>query len=1130
LTKVEAVRGSAGHFDVTLSELPRYVDTNRCIACGLCAEKCPSKVDDEFNQNLNKRKAAYVRYPQAVPLKYAIDAEHCIYFKKGKCRVCEKVCPANAIDFLQREKRHEIEVGALLLAPGLQPVDPKALKEYGYGEFRNVVTSLEFERMLSSTGPLQGHLVRSSDRNEPRSIAFLQCVGSRDVDHPYCSSVCCMYAMKEAIIAKEHASHDLDAAIFFMDNRAHGKEFERYSHRAREEAGIRFVRSRIHSIESAGVNSEDLRLTYVDEEGTLCCEQFDMVVLSMGLEVSKETLETAEKLGIVLDSQGFAETSCTDPTCTSVPGIFVCGGFSGPKDIPQSVVEASAASSQCAALLKDSRDTLTHEKSPPEERSLSEEPPRVGVFVCRCGVNIGSVVDVPEVKDYAKSLPGVVYAGENLFTCSQDTQQLIRDVIRDQKLNRVVIAACSPRTHESLFQETMSEAGLNRYLFELTNIRDHDAWVHRDVPRQATQKAKDLVRMAVSKVSLSEAIAPLRLEVTPAATVIGGGVAGMNAALNLADQGFKTYLVEKDAHLGGYASEIQQTWKGEEVGVYLNDLKEKIQRHPKIEALLGTEIIDVEGFVGNFATTVERDKERRRISHGVTILATGGRPLRTEEYLYGQTDRVTCWHELEALFRREPKRFEESEAVAFIQCVGSREPQRPYCSRVCCTASVRKAISLKEQKPDLQIYILYREMRTYAQRESLYRRARQLGIIFIRYSLEEKPDVKTALVDGKEKVLITAKDHILGIPVRIEVDYLNLFTAILPAAQESLAKFLKVPLNDDGFFMEAHAKLRPVDFSTGGVFVCGLAHYPKPIEESIAQAQAAAMRASRVLTHKTVEIEPIVSVVDKERCIGCGLCEAVCPFGAVRVLPGNGKGYRAENLPALCKGCGLCAAVCPQKAIDMKHFRDVEISAAIRAGGENAMDAKTLPSRRIKGYSSVSGCRMADEYFFHRGHGWVSFERGGRLKIGVDDFTVKVLGPPEGLRIPPRGSLVHQGRTGCLFTRAGHRADLLSPATGKIFDVNRKVLENPEKISEDPYKNGWLIILEPVAIERDRKQLLSEEQGLRWMEKETERLLRLLGEEYERLAATGGEIIPDLFGHFPEMGWDRLVDTFFKGK
>jgi heterodisulfide reductase subunit A len=1126
LAEVESVGGAEGDFTVEIRELPRYVDPGRCIACGLCAEKCPSRVEDDYNQGLGKRTSAHVRYPQAVPLKYLIDPDHCLYLTKGKCRACEKVCPSQAIDFSQQEKRYEIDVGAILLAPGLRPVDARAAGGYGYKRLQNVVTSLEFERILSSTGPYQGHLRRPSDQQEPRKIAFLQCVGSRDGNHPYCSSVCCMAAIKEAIVAKEHAPN-LDAAIFFMDLRTHGKEFEPYCARGEKDAGIRLIRSRVHTVEPSGPNEDALKLAYVDGEGRPRWELFDMVVLSLGLEVSEDTVKLAEKMGLALDPDRFAQTGCTAPTRTSRPGIFVCGGFSGPKDIPQSITEASAAASQCAALLRDAPNRGARRKRCPEERCVDGEDPRVGVLVCHCGVNIGTVVDVKAVRDYARTLPGVVYAADNRFTCSEDTQQLIRDAVRAQRLNRIVIAACSPRTHESLFQETLEEAGLNRHLFEFANIRDQVAWVHKDAPREATQKAKDLVRMAVSKACLSEPLSPLRLKVHPSALVIGGGVAGLNVALNLADQGFRTYLVEQDARLGGYAVNLSRTWTGEDVKGYLARLTDQVRRHRNIELFLSTRVKDVKGFVGNFTTTVESHERVRELSHGVTILATGGRPLETEEYLYGQTERVTRWHELERLFEAEPERLNQSDAVAFILCVGSREGERSYCSRVCCTASLMKAVSLKERRPGLDVFIFYRDMRSYGRRERLYRRARELGITFVRYSPREKPSLQMVLSGGREKVRITARDPVLGMQVSVDVDYVNLLTAIVPADHGPVARLFKVPLNQEGFFMEAHAKLRPVDGSTEGVFVCGLAHYPKPIDESIAQAQAAAMRASMVLTQRHVEIEPMISVVDEKRCIGCGLCEASCAFGAMRLVKSDGRGCSAESLPALCKGCGLCAAVCPRKAIDMKGFRDREILAAIHAGGEDAMDLKRRRRSGAGRVTSVMGYRMAGDCYFHSGHSWVSVERGGRLKIGVDDFTTKVLGRPETLRVPPTGALLHEGRRGWVYARGGHEADLVAPVTGRVFEVNRSILAQPEIVSEDPYGRGWLIILEPLLLDRDLRRLLSGEQGLRWMEGETQKLLQLLGKEYERLAATGGEAVPDLFGSFPEVGWDRLLETFF---
>ncbi|MDY0041679.1 MAG: FAD-dependent oxidoreductase, partial [Desulforhabdus sp.] len=788
MSDVESVEGEAGNFRVTVRERPRYVDMEKCIACGVCAEKCPRKVTDKFNQGLSSRKAAYVMYPQAVPLKYLIDEENCIYFQKGKCKACEKFCPAGAIDFSQKPKMHQLEAGSVILAPGFKAFEPHVYDTYGYGKYPNVITSMEFERILSASGPFEGHLERPSDRRPCRRIAWLQCVGSRDMHqgaHHYCSGVCCTYAIKEAVIAKEHAKEDLETTIFYMDMRTYGKDFDRYYDRAREQMGVRFVRSRVHSIEPAAPDSGDLRISYVDDNGTVENEIFDLVVLSVGLEIGKDVVELAEKLKIDLNKDGFAETCSFTPVDTTRPGIFTCGVFSGPKDIPQSVMEASAAAAGSAALLKDSRDTLSREKVYPPEDPGIHAAPRIGVFVCHCGINIGSVVDVPAVRDYAKTLPAVVYVADNLFTCSQDTQQLIRDAVKEHQLNRVVVAACTPRTHEPLFQETIREAGLNRYLFEMANIRDQDSWVHQLQPEKATEKAKDLVRMAVAKVALLEPIERIRIELNRAALVVGGGIAGMNAALNIAEQGFQTFLLEQEKELGGNARSIKKTWKGEDVTDYVARLSERVFQHPRIEVLTEAQIQKVRGFVGQFATTVSCAGEQRDLHHGVAVLATGAEALEPHEYLYGKSERVKRWHELEQIFDRDPDRLDAAEAVAFIQCVGSREPERPYCSKICCTASMQQAIDLKERKPELEVYIFYRDIRTYGFREDLYKRARELGVLFIRYSLDGKPVVEQT---SEGKLVISSVDHVLRMPIRFTVDYLVLATAIIPKGQKHLAK------------------------------------------------------------------------------------------------------------------------------------------------------------------------------------------------------------------------------------------------------------------------------------------------------------------------------------------------------
>jgi heterodisulfide reductase subunit A len=637
--KVVGLKGEPGNFAVKVRQAARYIDMAKCISCGLCAEKCPKKVPDEFNLGLAKRKAAYMTYAQAIPAKYAIDKEVCLFFKKGgKCKACEKFCPTGAVDFSQVDVEKEINVGAVILAPGFKSYDPTQYAAYHYANFPNVVTGLEFERILAAAGPFQGHLVRPSDHKEPTRIAWLQCVGSRDLNHcdnSHCSAVCCMYAIKEAIIAKEHSKEPLDAAIFFMDMRTHGKEFEKYYWRARDDFGIRFIRSRVHTIDAVP-GTDDVALRYLDEEGNLKDETFDMLVLSTGMEVPPQVLELGKTLGVKINANKFADTSAFTPVSTSQDGIYVCGAFQGPKDIPQSVMEASAAASAASELLSSARFTLAKKKPVFAERDVAQEVPRIGVFVCHCGINIASVVDVEGVRDYAKTLPYVEYVENNLFACSQDTQELIKERIKEHNLNRVVVASCTPRTHEPTFQETITEAGLNKYLFQMANIRDQGSWVHMQEPERATQRAKDQVRMAVATASLQPPLQEFDLPVTKAGLVVGGGVAGMEAALGLAGQGYQVHLVEKKAFLGGHALKLNHTWNGEAVQPYVSDLVQRVTANPRIEVYLNSAIADVQGFVGNFTTTIStegqgekspghRGQERR--FHPVRRLPGTGAPL-----------------------------------------------------------------------------------------------------------------------------------------------------------------------------------------------------------------------------------------------------------------------------------------------------------------------------------------------------------------------------------------------------------------------------------------------------------------------------------------------------------------------
>ncbi|MGA8181845.1 MAG: FAD-dependent oxidoreductase, partial [Desulfobacterales bacterium] len=631
-----------------------------------------------------------------------------------------------------------------------------------------------------------------------------------------------------AMLAKEHSSNGLDAAVFYIDMRTFGKDFERYYNRAREESGIRFVKSRVANVvENKDTGMQVIR--YVDEAGRRVEEEFDIVVLSVGLSASEATAKQAQKWGIALSRYNFAETGSFSPVETSRPGIYVCGIFQGPKDIPTSVIDSSAAAGMAGSRLSDVRWTLTRTREIPEETDVRGEPPRIGVFVCRCGTNIAGTVDVPAVVAFAKGLPGVAHAEENMFSCSQDTQDKMTEVIREHRLNRVVVAACTPKTHEPLFQETLINAGINKYLFEMGNIRNQCSWVHKDDPEKATEKSKDIVRMAVAKARLLEPLKESTMGITQSALVIGGGVAGMAAARNMSVQGYRTTLVEKADVLGGRARQLHETWRGEDIQGYLTELTDAVQSDENIEVFLGAKITQVDGFVGNFKTTVHQNGGSKVIEHGVTIIASGASEYKPEGYLYGKDPRVVTGLELQQRFVDKDPLLEQTGTAVFIQCVGSRIPERPYCSKVCCTQSIKSAMELKAINPKMDVFIVYRDMRAYGLREDLYREARTAGIGFIRYDFDKGLEV----VNEGDGLKVSFTDRVLGRVMDIRPDLLVLASAVVPEAENPLVQLYKVPVNADGFFAEAHVKLRPVDFATDGIFVCGLAHAPKPIDESI---------------------------------------------------------------------------------------------------------------------------------------------------------------------------------------------------------------------------------------------------------------------------------------------------------
>lgn len=918
LSEVMAVEGEPGNFKVKVKQHPRYVDPEKCTGCGVCETKCPKKIISEYEQGLTVRKAIFCLFPQAVPNTRVIDKDNCIYFEKGKCRACEKFCEAGAIDFTQQEKEIELNVGAIILSPGLDRYDASVRQELGYGRWPNVVSSIQFERILSASGPYKGEVKRPGDEKHPKKMAWIQCVGSRDSHNanPWCSSVCCMYATKQAIIAKEH-DKAIEPTIFYMEMRAFGKDFDKYVDRAKNEYGVRYQRAMISAVrEEPGTGN--LVLRYAMEEGKLVDETFDMVVLSIGFQPHSDVVDFARTFGIDLNEHRFAKTTQFQPIETSRPGVYVTGIFQGPKDIPETVMQGSAVAGKAMALLGEARGTETVTKELPPEKDLTGEPARTGVFVCHCGINIAQTVDVKKVVDAVKDDPGVVHAENMVYACAQDSQARIKELVKEKNLNRVVVASCTPRSHEPLFQETIRDAGLNKYLFELADIREQCSWCHMGQHEEATAKAIQIVKMNVAKARLLEPVSTDSVNVTHAALIIGGGMSGMTAALSLAEQGFDVHIVEKERELGGLARNLYRTLDKSDVQSFLKARIEEVKAHPRIALHTGVEVKSTDGFVGNFKTTLT---DGTSFEHGAIVVAIGGIEYEPTEYLYGKSDRIITQRTLERRLESGdgPK---AGERYVMIQCVGSREEPNNYCSRICCQDAVKNAIAIKENTPDAQVIILYRDIRTYGLREDYYKKARDLGVIFIRFVPERKPEIDVA----GDRIRVKAFEYVLNREVEMQADWLVLSTGFRPhPTTEQVGKIYKLTRNADGYMMEAHVKLRPVDFPSEGIFLCGLVHAPKNLDETLSQALAAAGRAGVVLSHEKLTVSGIISKHNRDLCMSCLSCFRLCPYGS----PYIDEEGRVSHNEVKCTGCGICAAVCPAKAFQVNNFRDDQILAMI---------------------------------------------------------------------------------------------------------------------------------------------------------------------------------------------------------
>ena len=919
---------------MTLTKKPRYIMEDKCTGCTTCVEYCPVKYPDRFNQEISKNKAVHIYFAQAIPLVTYID-ESCLYLKDKKCGICESVCKNKAIDFSQTAEKVEIKVGAVILSPGIEAYTPKVGNEYGYGRMQNVVTSMDFERLLCATGPYEGEILRASDKKHPHKIAWIQCIGSRQVNpkgagNSYCSAVCCTYTQKQVILTKDHDA-EAECTIFHNDIRSYGKDFERFFQRTEKLSGIRFFRS-YTSVVKEDPKTKNITIRYSTPDEGVKEEEFEMVVLSVGLNPPAEAQSLADKFGVKLNAHNFCDTNPVNPMETSRPGVFISGAFNGPTDIPESVFTASGASSQCGELLDYRRGKLTEERVFPVERDVSKEEPRIGVFVCHCGANIGRIVNVPSTVEYALTLPNVVYAQEQLFSCASNSAREITDITKEKGLNRVVVAACSPRTLEPLFRETLREAGINQYYFEMGNIREHNSWVHSKEKEDALDKAKDIIRMSVARACHLAPLKEFDLPVNKVALVVGGGIAGMTCAISIANQGHEVHLLERDTELGGMARKIHHTLEGLDVQAYLHDLIKKVYQHPSIHVYTDATILEAAGYVGNFTTRVKSERGVREIKHGAAIIATGANVYKPTEYLYGTDERVMTHLELEEQIEKRNEKVINAKNLVMIQCVGCRNEDRNYCSRICCSESIKNALKLKDLNPKMDIYILFRDIRTYGFKEDYYREAANREVKFIRYEPQDRPLVEPGeSQEGQPILKVTATDYVLGSKLEIEADIVALAAAVIPAVgSKEVGQLFKVSLGQDGFFQEAHVKLRPVEFAADGVYLCGMAHYPKHIAETINQAYGAAGRALTLLSHDTVVASGSVCEVNEKKCMGCNACASVCTYGAIE-LRKTPNGMKAIVNPVLCKGDGLCNAKCPTGAIQLKHFTDKGLFAQIDA-------------------------------------------------------------------------------------------------------------------------------------------------------------------------------------------------------
>ncbi len=944
-SEVKNIEGSLGNYTITILKKPRYVREDLCKGCGDCAAKCPvKKIPSEFDAQLKNRTAIYIPFPSSVPPVYVIDSDKCLYFRTGACQLCLKACSAHAIDFEQKPQEIKVNVGAIVIATGYEQKFPKAYPELGGGS-PNVLSSMQFERLMSANGPTNGDIVKISDKTHPHSIAFLQCVGSRDFHHAdskkYCSAICCMASAKQAIIVKEH-SPETECYIFNTEIRARGKNFYEFIEKSKEEYGVKYINGRV-SLVKEDPQTKKLKLSYEDiDAGTVKTSEVDMVVLASALFPNNEYYEFLKAFQIEPNELGFIDEDsiikCEEKN------IFFPGYARKPRDIPSAVIEGSACAAKISASLNPVRfQNIKKLEYPPETQIKAEDEPRVGVLVCRCGINIAGIVDVKKVVEYVSKLPYVVHVEENMYSCSSDSQKQIIGMVEKYNCNRFIVASCTPRTHEGLFRNTLRETGLNQYLFELVNIRDQNSWVHQKFPEKATEKACDLIRMNLAKVVNLEPLQKLRVKVEKSCLIIGGGVAGIFSAYNLTKQGFEVHLVDTGQKLGGYSFEMVDLFKLPLRADGIIKIIEELKAMPNCHIHLNSRVKDLRGYVGNYIINIQDVKDNSKVEEfkiGTIIVATGtsqSKPARWKELVNKYPNKIITQSEFERIKDADVPKFQDA---TIILCVDQRknefnhgESVKTYCSNICCLVALHNIEKLVRINPKANIHVLYRELQfADLNAEILWRNLRK-NASFERYrSIDE-----ILITDNTNKFKVRYNNVGAETEIEYQSDLILLATPEQPAkGTDDLAKMLKVPTTKDGFFLEAHVKLKPIDFATEGIFLCGGAHWPKWIDESVTQAFGAAGRAAILMAKGEIETEGMTSWINDIKCIGCGRCALVCPYNAIEMIEHiremglyKVRLLKAHIINAVCKGCGACVGECPIGAIDQNQFSKFQIKKSI---------------------------------------------------------------------------------------------------------------------------------------------------------------------------------------------------------